>query len=211
MASAFGPRDWLGTTDGTTLVLSVEPAFLDRMLARVGGWPRAHVELQETIARSDPRLATIATLLWQELRESSVGTQVYAQAAITQFVLQLIRRYAGAPRSGATAVRMSPHRLQRVKAYVDENLAEDLSVEALARVAGMSPFHFAHAFSSSTGLPPHRYVVQRRLERAKSLLSDTDLSLTQIAHSIGFSQPSHFCVAFQKATQLAPSAFRKSC
>ena len=210
VACAGRSREWMGTTDGTTLVLSVEPSFLDRILARVGDRAGGHVELQEVFGCSDAKLATIATTLWDEARQASVGSQLYAQSAITQLGLHLIRRYARARPEAASSIPMPPHKLRLVKAHVEGNLAEDLSVEALARLAGMSPFHFAHAFRAATGMPPHKYVVQRRMEEAKALLMETDLTLAQIAHRVGLSQASHLSVAFHKATQVTPSAFRKA-
>ncbi|MEO7133691.1 MAG: helix-turn-helix transcriptional regulator, partial [Vicinamibacterales bacterium] len=91
---------------------------------------------------------------------------------------------------------------------VEENLGEELSVESIAREVGMSAFHFAHAFRAATGLPPHKYLMQRRMEHAKSLLRETDLSLTEIALRVGYSSSSHFCVGFQKLIHTTPSHYR---
>jgi AraC family transcriptional regulator len=73
----------------------------------------------------------------------------------------------------------------------------------------MSAFHFAHAFREATGVPPHRYVIQRRIERAKQLLRGSELSLTEIAQRVGYSSASHFSVGFRKMTRVAPSEYRK--
>lgn len=206
--SAGRSREWRATTDGVTLSLSVQPAFLDRILARAAGSREAHVELEDASC-SDLRLAALATLLWDEARQRGIGARIYAEAAITQLGVHLIRCYSRHLSEAPAGASMSGHKLRRVTTFVEQNLAEDLSVQSLAAIAGMSEFHFAHAFRACTGISPHRYVLRCRIEKAKSLLSDTDLSLTEIAHRVGFAHPSHFTVAFHRATDLTPSTFRK--
>jgi AraC family transcriptional regulator len=113
------------------------------------------------------------------------------------------------PAPARGTARIPAHKLNRTLAHVEEHLAGDLRVAALARVAGMSAFHFAHAFRDATGMPPHRYVMEKRIARAKALLRDTALTVDEIAHRIGYSSQSHFTVAFQRAVGIAPSEFRK--
>lgn len=115
-----------------------------------------------------------------------------------------------APATPALRVaRIPAHKLRCTFAYVEEHIAGDLRVEELARVVGMSTFHFAHAFRQATGLPPHRYVMQKRIARGKDLLRETALSLDEIAQRVGYSSQSHFSVAFRKTVGIAPSAFRR--
>jgi AraC-like DNA-binding protein len=71
--------------------------------------------------------------------------------------------------------------LQRIREYIEGHLAENIELETLADIAGLSKWHFARAFKQSVGTPPHFYLIQRRLERAQELLAETDLSLAQIA------------------------------
>jgi len=104
---------------------------------------------------------------------------------------------------------MSAHKLLLAKRFVEDNLGAALSVESIARTVGTSAFHFAHAFRAATGLPPHRYLMQRRMEHAKSLLRETDLSLTEIALRVGYSSSSHFCVGFLNLTRTTPSRYRQ--
>ena len=77
---------------------------------------------------------------------------------------------------------------KRVTQYIEEHLTEDISVSALAEVAHLSPFHFSRAFKESIGAPPHRYFMSQRMERAKNLLADPELSVTQIGQELGFSE-----------------------
>jgi AraC-like DNA-binding protein len=105
---------------------------------------------------------------------------------------------------------LAPRALQRVREYVEEHLSENIELETLADIAGLSKWHFARAFKQSVGTPPHFYLVQRRLERAQQLLAETDLPLAQIALKIGFSDQSHFSRRFRTLLGLTPRSFRRS-
>jgi AraC family transcriptional regulator len=105
---------------------------------------------------------------------------------------------------------LPPAGLRRVRDHIEAHLGEDTSLHTLAGLAGLSPHHFCRAFKESTGLPPHQYVLWRRIERAKALLADGRLSVTEVALAAGFSGPSQFAHAFRRFTGRAPSAYRKS-
>jgi AraC-like DNA-binding protein len=105
---------------------------------------------------------------------------------------------------------VTPRALQRVREYIEEHLVENIELETLAEVAGLSKWHFARAFKQSVGTPPHCYLIQRRLERAKGLLAETDLSLAHIALKSGFSDQSHFSRRFRMFIGVTPRSFRWS-
>jgi AraC-like DNA-binding protein len=119
-----------------------------------------------------------------------------------------------APRSGwAAPVRaeigtLPWSRLRRVTEYIEEHLDRDLSLAALGAVVSMSPFHFARLFRRSTGVPPHRFVVCKRIDHAIALLVARERSIAQIARMVGFRTPSHFTTVFRRVTGLAPRAYR---
>ena len=85
-----------------------------------------------------------------------------------------------------------------------------MSLSDLAAEAGTSRFHFARAFRNAMGVPPHRYLTLRRIERAKQLLHGTDLSLVDIALAVGFGSQSHFTLRFREAIGTTPRRFRES-
>lgn len=93
---------------------------------------------------------------------------------------------------------------RRVITYIEDHLAEDLSLSAIATEASLSPYHFARLFKESTGLSPHQYVIRRGVKRAKLLLSTTDWSLATIAHAVGFAHESHLALHFKRLTGLSP-------
>jgi AraC family transcriptional regulator len=105
--------------------------------------------------------------------------------------------------------RLDDRRLRRVLAYVEEHLADDITVADLANVACLSIFHFTRAFAAATGVPPHRYVSQRRLESAKAMIA-TGSSLSEIAFNCQFSSQSSFTRAFRRATGMTPNEYRRT-
>jgi AraC family transcriptional regulator len=105
--------------------------------------------------------------------------------------------------------RLDPARLQRVLAYVEEHLADDIAVADIANVACLSLFHFTRAFAAAMGVPPHRYVSQRRLEAAKAMIAAGRASLYEIALDCRFSSQSSFTRAFRSATGMTPAEYRR--
>ena len=94
--------------------------------------------------------------------------------------------------------------------FMNEHLAEDISLTMLADLVRLSPYHFARAFKQSFGEPPHRYWVVRRIERAKTLLADPRMSITEIAMDVGFGGSSAFSAAFRRITGATPTDYRRS-
>ncbi len=99
-------------------------------------------------------------------------------------------------------------RLQRVTEHIQQNLDKDLTLGELAAVVFMSPYHFARLFKSSTGVPPHRFVVRQRVARARACLATEALSITHISRMVGFRTPSHFTTVFRRLLGVTPGAYR---
>jgi AraC family transcriptional regulator len=102
-----------------------------------------------------------------------------------------------------------PSKLARVKELIEANLKGDLCLKILARESGYSRAHFARLFRAATGMTAHSYVLERRILRARQLLAQPDLSLTDIAASSGFATQSHLTLAFRKKFGITPNAFRR--
>jgi AraC family transcriptional regulator len=93
--------------------------------------------------------------------------------------------------------------------FIEKHLAEEISLTTLAEVADLSLYHFARAFTQSFGVPPHRYHMARRMDRARSLLQKPALSVTQIGIQLGFRESSSFTKAFRRLTGLTPTEYRR--
>jgi AraC-like DNA-binding protein len=103
---------------------------------------------------------------------------------------------------------LAPARANRICEYIDSHLQENIALEVLAEIAQLSVHHFARAFRQSLGIPPHNYIVQRRVEHAQQLLRNTDLPLSQIAMVAGFTDQSHLARHFRTITGVSPSLAR---
>ena len=103
-----------------------------------------------------------------------------------------------------------PAAIRRAEAYIEQDLAAELNVDRLARVAGLSRAHFVRLFRASVGTPPSAYVWKRRIEQAERLLLATDATIEAIAHSCGFADGNYFAKAFRRANGGTPSEFRSA-
>ena len=93
---------------------------------------------------------------------------------------------------------------------MEEHLAENISLDVLAELVRLSPYHFLRSFKQSFGEPPHRYWTGQRIERAKALLADPHTSITNIAFDVGFSGTSAFSATFHRITGQTPTDYRRS-
>lgn len=105
-------------------------------------------------------------------------------------------------------IAIAPVRLKRVIDFIESNLAEPLTLDLLAHVAGLSVFHFARVFRRATGVSPYRYVCDRRLLLAQRLLMERELAVQDIAPLCGFPRHANFSADFAKARGMSPSAYR---
>jgi AraC-like DNA-binding protein len=105
---------------------------------------------------------------------------------------------------------LSPSVLRRVQDYMNARLDQNISLETLAEIAGLSVWHFAHAFKQALGVAPHDYHLQRRIERAREMLIGTDLTLPDVALSVGFTDHSHFTRQFRRRIGATPSEVRRN-
>jgi AraC family transcriptional regulator len=101
-----------------------------------------------------------------------------------------------------------PGDFAEVLAQIDEQLGERLSLDTLAAIAGMGRTAFCERFAAHIGCPPHRYIVDRRIERARQLLEENESSVTDIAYRLGFSSASHFSTVFKRVTGVSPQDVR---
>ena len=164
-----------------------------------------------------PRMFFFDADLWQtamKLRgqvESGAPDPAYTEALSAVLVHELARLNQG--HSNPEPILhggLSAWQKNRVAAYIEEHLAENISLAALATLAGLSSYHFSRAFRQSFGMPPHRYHLAKRIERAKCMLANMSLSVTEIGAHLGFSETSAFTSTFRRIAGRSPSEFRRS-
>ena len=159
-------------------------------------------ELNDLIVR-DP----LAELLGKTLVESgTAGDGVYVESVAQTLVMHVARLE---PRRHS--VNPLPRwRMKRVQEYVSTHPEKRISLADFARVAGLSPMHFAAQFRAATGYRPHEYLLQRRIESAKDILATTNLGLAEVALDLGFHAQAHFSTVFKRLTGETPARWRKS-
>lgn len=133
-----------------------------------------------------------------------------AAALHTRPRLDLLRRSWPQERPLQVRGGLPPRALRRVSEYVEAHLHRNVDLQTLAATAELSIYHFARAFKQSTGMTPHFYLLQKRIERAREMLIHSDLSLSEIAIDTGFTDHSHFARHFRRLTGMTPSEVRSN-
>ncbi len=158
----------------------------------------------------DAALLSTAEKLAALLEGPHCGSRDYVEALGRVLTHELMRMQQGQPRTKQILRGGLASWQQRVvTTYIEEHLAESISLATLAELAGLSAYHFCRAFKQSFGLPPHRYHTARRIEHAKTLLAKHAFSVTDIGMRVGFAETSSFTAAFRKATGVTPSSYHR--
>jgi AraC-like DNA-binding protein len=164
-------------------------------------------ELEPVTAAHDGTVLAIASLLRRVHVAGAVLSDVAASTLTHRLIAHLLGEYGGIPQPEPG--RLDRETVDRVTEYVDTYLGETLTLDRLAAVAGLSPFHFARAFKATTGTAPHQFVMARRMDRALRLLVASPLSVLEVAHAVGLSNISHFRRVFTAHIGVLPGEVRK--
>ena len=161
---------------------------------------------------NDELIRQVGASVLHELAEQTATSRMVAEMSSLMLATRLIQNYVDRnliDRITGAARSLDHARMRRVLDYIDQNLEEDFAVNDLAQVAHLSVFHFARTFASTMGMPPQRYVSERRLAAAKKMIGTGKLPLSEIAFRSGFSSQASFTRAFRRATNLTPGEFRQ--
>ena len=230
MEAAFA-SDRLQGFDAPVGMLMVNPSHVDRIIrwsapkknAAIAFSRAAYANLAATeldgadwemqppkFGHVDLRALRLARAMALEISEASTN-ELYLDSLLTVFGVHLIRNYSKAKLKQTTVQnrrRLSPQTSKKVLEYMHEHMADNLSIEIIARISRMSASHFIRAFSMTFGIPPHKYLVRIRLQAAERLLLETRLSISDIALQTGFSSQSHLTNAMMRYSQMTPGKIR---
>lgn len=189
-------------------ILEVDPTTMERRITEaLGGAP---LELVPHFDVTDLQLLRLLQTLHADVVSGGPAGSLFGETVGAALALHLAQHYSarsGTPRqiTGGVAEKS----LHRVLEYIQANLAGDLHLQELAEIADLSTFHFAKLFKRSTGWSPHQFVLQRRLERAKELLRNPHITLSEVSLRAGFADQSHLSNVFRRFVGLTPSRFRE--
>ena len=194
---------------GGSVVVSMEDGILASAAAAQGYF--GEVDLSWAHGVEDPLVREIVTALRNEMGKSDAGSEAYAESLVGTLAAHIVRLYGcgGVPgdrRPGG----LSEHVLKRTIKHVHMHLEDALSVQTLAELSGISPFHFSRLFNRSTGMTPHQYVVSCRVARAKKLLTAGALPLAEVAVRSGFYDQAHLNRCFRRLVGTTPASFSRS-
>jgi AraC family transcriptional regulator len=195
-----------------SLLIYLEPSLVARVAAESFEFDPTRTVVPPVHGLNAPELRSTMLAVDAELKSGGVGGSLMAESLANVLAVHLIRHTTGARRLPASADGVLPHRkLRTVIEYIMENLEGSPTLEQMAAVVHISPYHFARQFKAATGLPPHQYVVARRVERAQHLLRAHDeLGLADVALRVGFSDQSQFSLHFKRIVGVTPRQFRIS-
>ncbi len=190
------------------LIILLEPSFVAAAAQVLNVEDR--IDTVPQFRFRDPLIEGIGRALCAELESDSSPGRLYAESLANVLAVHLLRRYSASGQPIRDAVGELPKRkLRYAIEFINDNLGRNISLAEIAANVEMSPFHFARLFKHSMGLAPHQYVLEQRIDRAKTLLSETALTLAEIAYRLGFASQSHFTAVFRRLTSTTPEAYRK--
>jgi AraC family transcriptional regulator len=201
---------WSGRKD--TLNIYLEPGLVARVAAEAFDLDPARLTVPPLDGLDLPQLRAAMGAVDAEMTAGGAGGPLAAESLANVLAVHLVRHLQAPRRSERGRDGALPRgRLRAVVEYVEEHLDAGLTLEQLAAAARLSAYHFARQFKAATGLPPHQYVIARRVERAQQLLQqEHDLSLAEVAACAGFSDQSQFCGHFKRVVGVTPGQFRRS-
>jgi AraC family transcriptional regulator len=202
---------WVFGAPAHAVLLRLAPALLEEATDAMHLKP-ACAELRPALCMRDPHIAHIGSMLKGERLANQPRGRLWWENAAYSMALRLVRRsnsFLTLPRSMGRA--LPKWRLRTVCDYIEANLVEDLSLRELAAVAGFSVPHFKVLFKQSIGLPVHRYVVERRVERARQLLIQAGRPMAEIALDAGFAHQSHMIRCVQRVLGITPAQIVALC
>ncbi|THK34157.1 AraC family transcriptional regulator [Ensifer sp. MPMI2T] len=185
--------------------LSYSALWIDPALA-LPGLERLR-EIPALVNRSDAVTGTLLRSLCTEMSFGHRPDTVYVEHLVCLIGL----RMAGLQETRSPTAnhgRLGRRTFERVRDYIDANMASDISLSEVAAIAGMPIDTFARRFKETTGRPPYAYILEERVRRAEVLLGDTSMTIGAIAFRLGFSSQSHFTTTFRRLKGITPRAYR---
>lgn len=192
----------------TAFVMSLAPGMI-QSAAHDSGLDAAAIELRSRFHIRDHQIEHIAWALKSEMEQGSPSGRLYRESLATALAVHLVRNYSSLSRPAVRVNgKISPGKLKQVLLFIEDHLAQDLSLVEVARAAESSASHCNVLFRESMGISVHQYVIRRRVERAAWMLRQSHLPISQIALETGFAHQSHLAMHMRRILGTSPRKLR---
>lgn len=191
-------------------IVAIEPALLQQV-GRDWVNPDRIELIPHYMTEQDSLLQGIVSTLREELETSKIAGRLLIDSLKTTLAIHLLRNYCTIqPKLSSYENGLSKAKLQQVKEYINAHLDRDLKLIELAASVQLSPYHFLRLFKQSMAATPHQYILERRVEKAKCLLEHGQLSIAEVAVTVGFCDQSHLTRYFKRIVGITPKQLLQS-
>jgi AraC family transcriptional regulator len=199
---------WELKTRDTALVIGLKLRLLQQVMEEIGEDPDK-LQVRNRFQERDPQIEHIAWALKAEMENGYPSGRLYLDALSTALAARIVRNHSSLARASRSSKTALPGaKLKAVLGYIEDNLERELSLREIAEIAGVSVSHFKVLFRKSLGLPPHQYVIRRRVERAASQLREGKMPIGEIALENGFCHQSHLAMHVRRVLGVSPQELK---
>lgn len=201
--------EWLWEESVELLEIYLPPSLLEQTAIASGDKVPQQIELIDRFAIRDPFLEQLAFVLGTELESNAANNRLYLESLQTVLVTHLLRNHCSVSiTTPSLSGKLSKGKLKLVIDYIQDHLNLNISLIELSELVQLSPHHFRKLFQQSMGISPHKYLLQCRIEKAKQLLADEQLTIAEVGQIVGFFDQSHFTNTFRRYTNYTPRQYR---
>jgi AraC family transcriptional regulator len=202
------PASWEMKQRDMALVIGLEPELM-RVAAEELDADPDRVQIRSKFQARDARIEHIAWALKAEMESGYPGGSLYLNSLATAMATQVISRHSSLPIAVETRVGLSSRKLKQMLSFIEDNLGTDVSLQAIAEVAGLSVSHCKVLFRRAVGVPIHQYVIRRRVERAAFLLRKGSMAVSEVALVTGFAHQSHLASHIKRVLGVSPKELKE--
>jgi AraC family transcriptional regulator len=190
------------------LVLKVPQKFIASVASEFEADP-TRIEIYNRFQIRDTQLEIVSLAVKKELELGCPSGRLYLEGLGIAMASRLVTRHSSLTKHSRAQKNLTDRRVKQVLSFIEDHLSEDLSLEQIAAVARVSPSHLKSVFKRSMGVPVYQYVIQRRVEFAKSLLLQENLSIAEVASASGFAHQSHLARHMRRVLGASPSVIKR--
>ncbi|OXS54785.1 hypothetical protein B1A99_25835 [Cohnella sp. CIP 111063] len=191
------------------LKMEIVPTFLEEVADESGFGETGELMLERKFLVQDKKLLQLGEWMLEELYNGGASGKLYRDSLANMTAVHLLQHYTTSSEKCIKLSKLTNQQITLVIEYMQAHLEKDMSLEELAAAANVSISHLVRLFKKQTGLTPHQYLIQLRIEQAKTLIRCGRLGMKEIAVQVGFADQGHFTKLFKRTTGLTPVQYAK--